>query len=469
MFEPVRIIEREIVFVDYQSNDVVLNMLYSEFQTLNSIYGLYGKKLYYINSNGEYQYAKILNAVPFGSGGATITRLELSQWFWAKPQVNTTVFVQIFQTTPSLYLSPNVLGSITTDEIKEDDIVLVLQVESGRKFDLKGSFGSLSLLKTPELENFFNQFLPMHEGQNVYFEVELFVEGIREFVGLSLADDIKEDLINYLYIIEVYDYLPFILKELGSNNSPSVTLAPSEILYVDYFIAHLRLNDWGLNIDVGNMSRILNRSEYQSYYLESDQSIRSVDEELSLSEFIYEIQKHYASYIYLDYKTKTLNFVKRTKKNKILIVDDIIIESSFTKDYYGMDYAGILLNTWAGNTSWEGWALATPKYENGQWTIEYKRVGEDIENSASNYLDLRQKIYPTFSYIIFEKRTAEQRIEDYKDLFFWNERYTCEILTTNVDLLDFVNYKNNEYQVIKIEKDFINRISKIEMVKVNVI
>lgn len=438
---------------------------YNELLSLNLLYGLIGRKIYWYNEGFHYAIIQEIYSVQ-GAG-----RLRVSNWYWRVPLNSTQIcFVDISRPDPNRYVGSIIDSKDFSADLIEQDLNIVQQLEYGEKFNLQSSYGSVSLDASSDLTTFMGVYwkpstlINVDEYVENIFELEITRDGVCEFFGISKISDIIHDQLENKYIFSLYDYLPFMLNTIGDSHSPSAGYFTE--FTVRRFLS-MTLQAFSTNepdIQLGDVDDELNFNEYLSYLCDDDEQ-RSVEEELTLAEFLIEMQKHYGAYLFYNPRTKDISFYNRNIVSGELNIDNLIIEDTFELSYADKEYNGLIVNatTDDGSWTWEGYAIIDINPDGTLNIIQ--GMGEDEASNLDNYLDLRQK-FPSqgFKWYIFPKRSPAERFDDYKELLFQSPKYKCVIDTLDVFLMNRIIYNGQPYIAIRVEKDFLNEQSTIEMV-----
>jgi hypothetical protein len=456
-----------------QGNSVYSNYTYTQLNAFQALFGLKGRKLYWNKiSDGTWHYATIQGWIPSTSSpdGAWILT---STWFYATPdQPSNDYIVNITRPYANRYILFSPLFTYdATNDLLEQDLLVVQQVERGDTFNLETSYGSVKIYGSDAMKSMMATYWSEFVGDyKIAFEVEIFYNGTRELFGLSKIEDITYDVIGNVYEFSIYDYLPFMLGTIGSSPSPSATPdATGTYFSITQFLYDTLQACASIDPDVQVVgSENMNYNEYLSYNitdpLNVTTEIRSVTEEMDLRTFLLEMQKHYGAYLFYNQQTKNICFYNRNITVGELNIDDLIIEDTFERSYGERTYEGLIVNATEVDGAWTWTGFAKVRI-NADSTMSTERVVSEEEiSSLKNYLDLRQDFpYQGFTWYVFEIRDPAQRFTDYKELLLQPLTYKCVINTTSIQLLNKVIYQGGWYTVKRIEKNFLEGKSTIEI------
>lgn len=281
------------------------------------------------------------------------------------------------------------------DALIEEEIIVDKKIELENVFVFSNSVVNINLLEDSR-EAF--GYLKQENGfgnPKMWIGILLVKDGVNKFWGYIEPESLYRDVINGTISFTVIDWYKWIREylEIPIAGRQSYILA-------DNLLTTLTLNfDCdiinGFNIKIGDISTSLEPLDYR--FLSAFG--------LKRSELLFEYQKHYGAFIYVD-ENKVLNIINRGAYIDNIIIDNDIIEATggrredyLIDEFTPSDYNSILINVkgaW-NNTSpgvwqqWSGWAYV--KQIDGDIDVE---IGIDANlrqiNDKEKYLDLRQNL-----------------------------------------------------------------------------
>lgn len=452
---------------------------YTEIE-INSIiitYGIKGRHLHAQRDNGEWTRAVLIGYV-MNSGNVYLHHYD---WSNQIPNIGNYATTHVHEKDDYRYLKYPYDVLDCQNILLEQDVKVNFYLETNQVMDLQYSFGEFIIHANTEAKTFFDTYwssvTAIDDYENV-FGIELFLDGVSDAWMCSRRDNIIYDELEDNYKIKCYDWVKMQLEEIGNEWSPFVSYPYEDVpitVYLDKVFDAFKTEGVKTISELGSMPDTFSRTEYRSrdYLLPGLGETWSVspEENMTVSDFLIEIQKHYAAFIYYD-KNRVLRITRRDHTGATEInIDNIIQEETFEETRRVRDFQRLVVNfteTSEGITYFGWYSIeADPSSPlTGFLKISEGLSEADIER-LDGKLDLRQSLpYPIFETAVFEYRGINNRYEDYKELLNDLKVYRCTVNSLSIDLFTKVIYNTYAYRVNSVSKDYISGSSEIEMVKI---
>lgn len=190
----------------------------------------------------------------------------------------------------------------------------------------------------------------------------------------------------------------------------------------------------------------------------------SVIGKMTLNSFIDQVRKHYGAYIFLDHKG-TLRLVNRTVgvANTNLEISDYIINSEYVTNFAKKsEYDSVVITDYA-NGGAIGAILVYEQSGVANWK-PLDNLNTDVE--GFRYLDLRLSFPHPSAYYLFNSRSLADVSSDYRTIIRRRVIVQAELSIMGIDILQKVLLNGTEYIIMNIVKNFSNRTSNVELLKV---
>lgn len=446
-------------------------LAWQSLQIINDTYGLAGRRL--IGSNGDGRYTDaVISGIELVYVGSTPFAM-ITHRDWSNQSISGQCWTEGYQKPIHRYFWEETLDC--SEEIVEGDIKINFRVETNEVMDLEHSFGEFIINASSDVVAFFNKYEKYpYEGNREYvFGMELKIDGESEaWMGFKRRDIIYDE-INQDYIIKCYDWVKIQLEEIQGEFTPVLT--GSSTTTVAEYLSAVFENFYGTPlVNTGDMSDEFNVAEYRSYWYGTQGFTEgyyiSPNATMTVGQFLAELQKHYAGFVYYD-KNRQLRFTQRNYLGNELNIDELIVEDTFHRVVTDRDspYMALNVQNWdlgGGLTLLDGWAIAQIDLDGNMIAIE--QTGSDAEiNRIEGIIDFRQRLpTPIRRSAVFEVRTAQERANDYEELFADLERYRCTVDYLDVNIFDKIIYNGKTYKANAVSKDYINQVSELELFKV---
>ena len=482
---------------EYPTTDILsfaYNTLYSNSSTvfhpslavLNSVDTTYGltyrvMEALVVTSNGSVEVTKAIvltwraaNNVP--NAGVITMRdgFGVGGWTNGTPANGATITVSLVNSKP--YINPEFQSVIDiSGDIIDDTLIINKEIESIEKFDLLVSSASVEIAETTAIKSFMDTYWTADKvvigGVGMYFALGLEIEG--RFVGYVAPENVIYDKEIGVYYIDAFDWIKF-LQETKWNNFIPAYKSPNLTTFLSDNC--MQLPGKSININVNDMSLDWETLDYRAHlHNEGDVSTwfyRSL-RDMSVTSFIVETLKHYNGVLYYNGSGNLIFKNRSTVTSTIHENEEDIISESLEESYSLRDYDGIMINAkgeWrqylGGWAQWEGWVVIW--LEEGE--MQVKTMKSDLSNldEGFKYLDLRQDFNGLWSKsLIFEDRTREQRLADYRELLENQPVFEFDVDGLGYSLYDVFEMDGNSHRIIEAREDDTNSITSLRIEKYN--
>jgi len=449
---------------------------HNDIQWLDIKYGLAGRQI----STYQTGYSQtFLGTPPYKVEGGIVYLWHPYGWSGNVPIVGSLIQSHIHYKDNHRYLQYpyDVLDCET--RLLDQEIIINFRLETDRIFDLESSYGEFTIHADTEVKTFFDTYWDTPDADNNYenvFGIELFLDGDSEAWMCSRKGDIIYDILEDNYNIKCYDWAKIQLSEIGDQWCPNM-----DYNYVDvpvtYFLDKVFDRFKGAGgvatvADLGDLIDTFSRTEYRGRRYSTPgfgYAWASPEMQMTVSQFIVEIQKHYAAFIYYD-KNRILRIRRRDYLGESINIDDLVQEDTFEQIIRYKGNAGVIVNFNEDNPlpgdPYQGYYSieADPTSSNGL-KISGSLSEADVQ-ARRGFLDIRQYLpFPTNATAVFEYRGIEKRYADYKELLIDLKQFRCTVNSLGIDLFSKVTYNGIEYRTVSVSKNYLKQESILEFVK----
>lgn len=448
---------------------------YTEFQIqyIDILYGLAGRMIASENEGWTYAY---LGNPPYFVGSGGVYLVHPYGWSGNVPVGGNRVESHVHYKDDYRYL--RYAGEELNCETKllDQEITINFRLETDRVFDLESSYGEFIINADTEVKTFFDTYWSTFDSSDEYenlFGVEIFLDGVSEAWMCSRKADIIYDKLEENYKIKCYDWAKIQLEEIGNQWCPNMDYDFEDVpvtYFLDKIFDEFKVEGISTVSDLGDLVDTFNRTEYRgrNYVIPGtlgDLWWVSPEMSMTVSQFLTEIQKHYAAFVYYD-KNRVLRIRRRDyQEGDGIVIDNLIQESTFEEVIRLRGNIGLIVNfTEPGYAGWSS-VEADPTSPNGL-KIDTGLSEADVQRRES-YLDLRQELpYPTFETTIFEYRGTDKRYADYEELLIDLKQYRCTVDSLIIDLFTKIIYNGVNYRVVSVSKNYLKEESELEFIKI---
>lgn len=345
------------------------------------------------------------------------------------------------------------------DLLIEDEIEIDNKVELKEVFDLYCSNVELNFDndETDEtVPHTIDDYLNFSSLKTLIWGLQIIKDGTKKYAGYIKPESFYKDKENDKYNLTVVNWYKWMTDSLKDCTLPEL----SEYTITEFFGAL----GWDCEVFIGTQSEIFVAYDYNKLR----------ESGFKVADFIFEMQKNYAAYIYVDENMK-VKFVGKnyyTADEGIDITDDILEEDYKENIYEANEYNSVLMNvkgTWSGGT-YEGWAFVY--YDSSYQVIT--GINADLSNipDGMKYIDVRQQLdwnndYDySFSYVVFQDRDEIDRYNDWANILRPTKRHFIKVDRTDIQLFNKVIIDETEMQVFRCKESLLKDEMYLELIEV---